>query len=194
MQIKETVRTVYLIALGLILLYIIIVHFMEGVGLYSIAKRRGIHAPYFAFLPVCNYVLMGRIAEQFEKAQYGRTKTYNKYMLITGMPYVITLTVYLFLVFVVYPDVSTTADLGASYMAGSFTVDAAGVTLFLVTIPFIGAQTLTLYKVFRSLKPDNCALYTILNATVNVVTPFAIYNFRELDLGYRQLGYPEGSY
>lgn len=194
MDFKERLRLFYLILVIAAIAYFIFSHLLKGAGLYSIAKRRKLDNKLYAFIPVCNFMLMGNIAEQFEVAQYGKTKNYNKLMLILSLPFTITFSIYLVLLLIILPDALTIADFGATYAAGKLTLDIAGYTLLLTLIPFLGGQTFTLYKVYRSLKPDNCALYTILSATVCVSTPFSIYRFRKSDEGFLQLGYPKGSY
>ena len=50
----------------------------NSLALFTIAKRRGISAPYPAWIPFASTFLFGKIAEQYEAAESGRSKPYRK--------------------------------------------------------------------------------------------------------------------
>lgn len=77
-DILEIRSEVFLITFAVVGICLLVLHCFEAAGLYTIAKRRGVSAAYTAWLPIVKNHLLGKLAEQFELAQYGRTKPYRK--------------------------------------------------------------------------------------------------------------------
>ena len=53
-----------------------------SLGLYTIAKRRGINKPWLAWVPVANLWLLGCISDQYRHVAHGQVKNKRKSMLI----------------------------------------------------------------------------------------------------------------
>lgn len=60
-----------LLAIGIVVLFYV----FESLGLYAIAKRRGVASPGLAWVPVANYWIMGCIADQYD--EYTTAKSMN---------------------------------------------------------------------------------------------------------------------
>ena len=56
-----------------------------ALGLYGIAKKRGIHYPWLAWLPVGNAWLLGCISDQYRFVVKGETKNHRKRMLVLSV-------------------------------------------------------------------------------------------------------------
>lgn len=55
---------------------------LMALGLYTIAKRRGINKPWLAWVPVGNFWLLGCISDQYRHVARGQVKNKRKSMLI----------------------------------------------------------------------------------------------------------------
>lgn len=60
----------------------LVAYVLMAVGLYTIAKRRGIRNPWLAWIPVANSWLLGCISDQYQYVAKGRNKSRRKMLLI----------------------------------------------------------------------------------------------------------------
>lgn len=56
---------------------------LQGLGLYTIAKRRGLNRPWLAWVPVANDWILGAVADHYRKTVH-KKKT-NKRMILLGL-------------------------------------------------------------------------------------------------------------
>lgn len=59
----------------------LVAYVLMAVGLYTIAKRRGIRNPWLAWIPVANYWLLGCISDQYQYVAKGQNKSRRKLLL-----------------------------------------------------------------------------------------------------------------
>lgn len=180
--------SVFLITFFAIFLSIyLMMHFVEAKGLYTIAKRRGIPHPVYAYIPIFKRYVIAKLAEQFECAQYGKTRNHTLRILGFGIPADIATLLYA-LIMIVMANTIYGVELYGSYIASSY--------LILYSISFLIAgliypayifTTIAYYKIFRSLDPDTCTLFTILHLALGVTTPFVLLKKRDMDNGFIEL-------
>ena len=60
-------------------------YILLSLGLQTIARRRGIHRPWLAWIPVANLWLLGCISDQYRHEAHGQVKNKRKKMLILGI-------------------------------------------------------------------------------------------------------------
>lgn len=50
------------------------IYVLEALGIYTIAKRRGIHNPWLAWIPVAQYWILGSISDQYQYVVKGNVR------------------------------------------------------------------------------------------------------------------------
>ena len=67
------------------LLFGLLTYILSSVGLYTIAKRRGIENPWMAWIPMANYWTMGCISDQYQYVVNGKVRNKRKTLLILAV-------------------------------------------------------------------------------------------------------------
>ena len=164
-----------------------------GIALYTIAIRRGISAPYTAWIPFASVFLFGKIAEQFETAQKGRSKKYSRILL--------GLLIAVIAVIVVFYIITLSTALNALGTASYYDFEAfwpsmfsSLISLFLmiflflpaVAIPYLVFYYIAMHKVYKSLSPKTCTMFLILSIFFPI-SPFVLFALRNKDEGFIEL-------
>ena len=170
---------VFLVIFYLIMLAVCITFYvLQALGLYTVAKRRGINHPWLAWVPVGNLWLLGTISDQYQYVAKGRVRNRRKVLLglIIGM----------FGVLILACGLAVGAVIGMSDML-------SGAMLALVVICYIAYVVLAIvvtvfqyiayYDLFASCDPGNAVLYLVLSIVFNITLPFFVFSCRKKDLG-----------
>ena len=173
---------VYLVLIAFLLVYAAVVYVLQSTGLYSIAKRRGIHHPGLAWVPVANMWILGSISDQYQYVAKGKVRSRRKVLL--GLSIAIN-------ALSIPSGLSYTAMLItglAENAAGGFTVSAIFGSLFslglsVVTVIAMVFQYMATYDLYVSCDPGNATLYLVLSILFPVTMPFFIFACRGKDLG-----------
>lgn len=75
--------TIILVALLVAAAVGLALYILESIGLYHIARCRGIENPFLAWIPIARMYLLGSVADQIERHE-GRTSRYSLILLICG--------------------------------------------------------------------------------------------------------------
>lgn len=175
----------YLLMLGLN----IATYILQSVGLYTIAKRRGIHHPWLAWIPVGSAWIVGSISDEYQYVAKGRVKNRRKVLL--GLLIAIYATLFLFFVIAI--------AFGYTTFTGDMTTMGFLVALFLLVYlsVFIMAivagvfNYIALYDVYASCEPHNAVTYLILSIFISITMPFFIFALRKKDGGMPPRKAPE---
>lgn len=176
------------VVMGIILVFYVLAlavaiafYVLQSVGIYTIAKRRGIHKPWLAWLPVGNMWILGSLSDQYQYVKMGKVTNRRKVLLI------------LYAVMLVASVLSTVgtviAIVNATIFNGGEVALGVGGTLLsnlLVTGVSIAAMVMeyiALYDVFRSCNPDNSVAFLILGIFLPVTLPFFLFFNRKKDGG-----------
>ena len=164
---------------------------LRALGLYSIAKRRGINHPWMSWVPVLDLWVLGCISDQYQYVVKGKNKNKRKWML--GLS--IAMGVFMAAFWVVYVVMLVRLITGAvgGYMSESamleqmfgFLGGVVGLCLPLVgvSIALTVLRYMALYDLYRSVDPNNSVLYLVLSILVSISEPFFIFFNRKKDLG-----------
>ena len=155
---------------------------LQSVGLYTIAKRRGIQNPWLAWLPVGNYWIAGSIADQYQYVVNGQVKNRRTILLVLSIAGI-----------VVSSLVSTMATGSFVLTTGEVTMEqlaslgALGTLLNLVTsaleiATFVFWQ-IALYDMYTSCNPRNNVVFLVLGIIFGVTIPYFIFFNRKKELG-----------
>lgn len=169
---------VWFLAMG----FSLVMYVLNAVGLYRIAKRRGIHHAWLAWVPIgCNW-LLGSISDHYQYVAKQKVTSKRKVLLILSLILVACL-------FVLIGGVVALV-LATEGMAG----DAAMVlAVALMLIAYLGMLGLAIaitvfcyiayYDLFRSCKPGNAVLFLVLGIIFNVTLAFFVFACSKSDEG-----------
>ena len=168
---------VWCLAMG----FSIVMYVLNAVGLYRIAKRRGIHHAWLAWVPIgCNW-LLGSISDHYQYVAKQKVTSKRKILLILSLCLIGCL-------FVLAGGVVAIVVAAGSSMNASI---ALGVVLLLIA--YLGMMGLAIaitvfcyiayYDLFRSCKPGNAVLFLVLSILFNVTLAFFVFFSSKSDEG-----------
>ena len=168
---------VWFLAMG----FSLVMYVLNAVGLYRIAKRRGIHHAWLAWVPIgCNW-LLGSISDHYQYVAKQKVTSKRKILLILSLCLIGCL-------FVLAGGVVAIVVAAGSSMNASI---ALGVVLLLIA--YLGMMGLAIaitvfcyiayYDLFRSCKPGNAVLFLVLSILFNVTLAFFVFFSSKSDEG-----------
>lgn len=167
----------YLFSIGLgIACYV-----LGSLGLYTIAKRRGISKPWLAWIPVVSVWIVGSISDQYRYVSKGQIK--NKRKVLLGMEIgIIALTIAMF-VGMVYAAVAMDGAAAESGVALVLVLLLAVLVLVVVSLVFMVFYYMAMYDLYTSVNPPYNVVFLVLSIIFNVTEPFFVFFNRKKDLG-----------
>ncbi len=181
---------IVLVCVGIALLsmaYSIVMYALHSLGLFTIAKRRGIHNPWLSWVPVANVWILGSISDQYQYVAKGKIR--NRRKLLIGLNIAACVLMILFWIFYIVIMIRS---------AGSVFGQMAGETQILRTVlQMLGAsgvmsviailtavfQYIAYYDLFQSCNPNNSSAFLVLSILFNFLLPIFVFVSRKKDLG-----------
>lgn len=174
-------------------LFSIATYVLMAIGLYTIAKRRGINHPWLAWLPIANHWLVGCISDQYRYVVKGEVKNKRKVLLGLSIAVEAAAVIVLIMLGVMLFDLVDIALTYGENIPDSVVLDAllgplmsiAGLAIVMsvVSIVFAVFRYMALYDLFRSCDPKNSVMYLVLGIVIGVTMPFFVFFSRKKDLG-----------
>lgn len=168
---------VWCLAMG----FSVVMYVLNAVGLYRIAKRRGIHHAWLAWVPIGSNWLLGSISDHYQYVAKQKVTSKRKILLILSLCLIGCL-------FVLAGGVVAIVVAAGSSMNASI---ALGVVLLLIA--YLGMMGLAIaitvfcyiayYDLFRSCKPGNAVLFLVLSILFNVTLAFFVFFSSKSDEG-----------
>ena len=160
--------------------FAIVTYVLHALGMYTIAKRRGIPNPWLSWIPVGDVWILGSIADQFQYVAKNRVRNRRKVLLglTLGMWSMILLAV---TGLVLAGIGSMTGDALAG--AGVAIMLLAYLAILVMAVILAVFQYIAYYDLFSSCDPGSAVLYLILSIFLGVVLPFCVFSSRNKDLG-----------
>ncbi len=163
---------------------------LMSLGTYTIAKRRGIHKPWLAWIPIGESWILGSISDQYQYVVKGRVKNKRKSLLVLQ----IVLSAILVAFFVAYIGVivNTFFNLGpdADVMEAESGLISSILWLLVLSLFMTGVsiataviQYMALYDLLRSCEPGNAMLYLVLSILFGITQPVFVFLCRKKDGG-----------
>ena len=163
---------------------------LTALGLYTLAKRRGLNRPWLAWVPVINCWILGSLSDQYRYVVKGEIKSKRKVLLVLNL--LSTALGTAIVAVAVAMVVNLTGDVfrgvGEEEMFRSVMgpmVGVLGLSLPMagIAIAYAVIHFMALYDVYRSMDPVNCVLFTVLSILFGVTEPFFLFFSRNKDLG-----------
>ena len=167
--------------------YSVVMYVFHSLGLYTVAKRRGIHNPWLSWVPIANMWILGSISDQYQYVTKGKIR--NRRKLLVGLNIVTGVLLILFWI------VSVVAMIRS---AGSVFGQAAGNAQMLqMVLQMIGTsgvmsviailtavfQYIAYYDLFLSCNPNSSSAFLVLSILFNFLLPIFVFASRKKDLG-----------
>jgi len=168
----------------------LVTYILTALGLYTIAKRRGINHPWLAWIPVADLWILGSLSDQYRYVVKGEIKSKRKSLLTLNIILAaISVLVLVFcgglLVKVIMEAVNGYMDERALTELMGYAVGVMGLCLPLmgVGIAVTVIRYMALYDLYSSMDPENKVLYIVLSILINVTEPFLVFFLRNKDNG-----------
>ena len=168
----------------------VLLYVFRSIGVYSVAKRRGLNHPWFAWIPVVDTYLLGSLSDQYQYVVKGKIKNKRKWLLGLNIVMAVLYTVMAVLVINMIINLAGDAMAGFSVpklakaaMRGVLGILAGAAPMAAVAIALAVIRYIALYDVYTSLDPRNSVMYIILSILFNVTEPFFLLFNRKKDDG-----------
>lgn len=187
--------------LGIILFYVIYLlvaggfaialYVLRSLGVYTIAKRRGLHHAWFAWVPVADQYLLGCISDQYQYVVKDKNKSRRKILLVLDIVYVVLLTV------ILGSFVGIAFNAAVGYISES-RMTSRMLGMLGLYLPLLGVwiaklvfRYMALYDLYVSVDPKNSTMYIVLSVIFKVTEPFFLFFNRNKDDGMPPRREPE---
>lgn len=184
--------------IGSILMSIAVYVFM-AIGMYTIAKRRGIHHPWLAWIPFGSSWMLGCISDQYRYAAKGQEKSKRKIMLALDIATTAVGVVTIVMLFVGIFRLMGRMDGNFGALENEVISDATYVTEVLgllmgsvglcfvmlgLAIALAVLHYMALYDLFTSCNPANSVLFTVLSILIGgILQAIFVFVCRNKDFG-----------
>ena len=175
---------VVLLVYLLMLAFSVVAYVLNSLSMYTIARRRGIHHPWLAWVPVGSNWLMGSISDQYQYVAKGRLRNRRKVLLGLSLGMFAVLLLMFAGLFVMLLAEASATDASEVLFGGVFVLVLLGYIAILVLAVILAVfQYMSLYDLFVSCEPGSAVLYLVLSILFGVVLPFFLFACRNKDLG-----------
>lgn len=187
MEMASILFSVAMLVFAAVILWNIAGYVMEAVGLYAIARRRGLKHPWMAWVPVLNHWLIGCVSDQYRYVAKGQIRNRRTLLLVLALVSM--------LIGWVSSGVSVTntmrlAELMESgHIYGGLISATVGTGVLVslvgtaVSIVLLVFRQLALYDVYTSCDPNNNVVYLVLGILFGFLTPIFLFVNRNKDAG-----------
>ena len=162
---------------------------LQALGLYTIAKRRGISNPWLAWVPVAWVWVLGSISDQFRYVTKAQVKNKRTTLLVLQIAGAVVAAILIVVAVVCTGDFVETAMYATEE---EILVEGMSYVLRILGLSLgVGALTLTtaiiryiaLYDLYMSVNPANAVLFLVLGILFSITEPFFIFFNRLRDDG-----------
>lgn len=182
----EILTSVMGIAVGISSVIGIVFYIFSSIGLYTIAKRRGIPSAGWAWVPLGNLWILGSIADQYDLVAKNAKKKQRHLLLWLCVSMIV-------LILAMIPTLVSFIIGATRHSFDSSNADALIGTVLIMLIFYIGLLALAVisavftyiayYKLYKSCSPDNAVLFLVLSIFFSFLTPFFVFACRNKDEG-----------
>ena len=163
---------------------------LRSIGLYSIAKRRGINHPWMAWVPVVDMWLLGCISDQSQYVVKGKNKNKRKWLLGLNIAmWVVYIVFFVFFGIMMFDVVSgamggmSEDQLLAGLMGPMMGMLGSMIPYMGLAIAVMVVRYIAMYDLYTSCNPQNNVLFLVLSIFFSVTEPFFIFFNRKKDGG-----------
>lgn len=155
---------------------------LQSVGMYSIARRRGISKAWLAWLPLGDLWILGSISDQYQYVVHGRVRNKRKALVVLNVIcWLLYCAVFVVLLIAVNQMVvnGRTGQAMLTLTYGMLFVCIMGCVGIVLTV----IEYIALYDLYRSAEPSDATVYLIVSILLNIAQPVVIFLCRNKDGG-----------
>jgi len=153
-----------------------------ALGMMTIAKRRGIEKHWFAWIPIVNALLLGRIADDYNEKVLGQKTNLGKKCMISEIVAVAVVLVFTFTMIGLAMAAMIIGDRG--YTIGFAVVIVLMLIVMMVPLVICAVfEYMSLYKLFQSCDKKHWVTYFVLGLIFGIGSIF-VFVCRNKDEGY----------
>ena len=163
---------------------------LRAIGVYTIAKRRNIKRPWFAWLPVVDAFLLGCISDQYRYVVKGQNKNKRTILLVLnlGLMLLSGMVIGGFVGMMVNAVQGLMAGVSEEMLMESLIPSVIGLMgtsmpMMILAIVTLVIRSMALYDLYTSCTPDNNVLFLVLSILFGVTEPVFIFFSRNKDGG-----------
>lgn len=166
----------------------LVCYVLWALGIYTIAKRRGIRNPWLAWVPVVRIWLLGSISDQYQYVVRGRVTSRRKTLLALSLvKFVLNCVVLVTAIGTILGGIGGAiygVDVFFTYLIRTFmSVGGIGIVLMIVSAAWAVIRLMALYDLYVSCCPQEGVLFLLLSIFFPVSSAFFIFFFRNRDDG-----------
>lgn len=173
------VMIVYLLAMA----FSVVSYVLNAVGMYRIAKRRGIHHAWLSWIPVGNSWLLGSISDHYQYVAKKKITGRRKALLVMNIILAVMGSVVVAGATLIFSFTTGPEDLMGSGILLMGLLVIAYLVLFGLSIAVLVVSYVAYYDLFQSSKPNYAVLFLILGIVFNVTLPFFVFACGNSDKG-----------
>lgn len=168
----------------------IVMYVLMALGLYTIAKRRGINHAWMSWVPVLDLWILGCISDQYRYVVKGQTKSKRKTLIVLSIILAVIYLVFFALCGVVIFQAVGAASGGMSESEMLEKLLGPTVGMLAICLPMAGVaialtvvRYIAMYDLYTSCNPRDNVLFLVLSIFFNVTEPFFVFFSRKRDDG-----------
>ena len=161
-----------------------------ALGLYTIAKRRGIRKAWLSWIPVADVWILGSLSDQYRYVVKGEYKSKRKALLILSiLVAVLTAAISIVSIVALVQGISSAMysvseqQMIREVMTSLMTIAGLSIPLAGIAIAYAVIRFMALYDVYRSCDPDNSVVFLVLSILFSITSAFFLFFSREKDKG-----------
>lgn len=175
---------VYLVILVLSLAVSVVTYVLQSLGTYTIAKRRGIHHPWMAWVPICNAWLLGSISDQYQYVAKGRNRSRRKVLLgLSIATYALLIPFYVAYFVLIFGMIAAEGSAAVGTGVAVAVIVLLALVMAVVAIVLSVFQYIAYYDLYASCDPSNAVMFLVLSIFFGITQPFFVFACRNKDLG-----------
>lgn len=163
-------------------------YILWALGIYTVAKRRGIRNPWMAWVPVVRIWLLGCISDQYQYVVHGKVKSKRKILIgLTIAKFILGCAAFAATIGTIISGIGGAMYDSEVFLAtlirGLLGVGGIGILLAIVSVTQAVIRFMALYDLYASSCPQYDVLFLLLNIFFSATTAFTIFFNRNRDEG-----------
>lgn len=167
----------------------IVMYLLQAVGLYNMGKTLQLSKPWLSFIPVANVYALGKIAENYIKADGRKSARFSIILLILYIALYVILFAFFIFAFILFAVELASDPAVNAYLEGEhFAATAAFTVVLPLVIGYVAMLGLSIalmvvlyvayWRVFAIFDRQNATMYLVLSIFFTFLTPIFLFVLR----------------
>lgn len=166
---------------------IVVLYYLNAVGIYKMSVSAGIKNPWFSFIPFFDAIALGRLAEKYQKRNGEKSAKFSVILLVLKIVYELTAFVMVLLMMFGLGNFFVIAIKGILTADSSTAISSLAVLVpFFVSVLIYGllgiaysvVYYVAMWRVFGIFDSKNATVYTVLSIFFSFLTPIFVFVLR----------------